>query len=167
MPDAKLLRKVLDRPDETRSFVDGKGKAQIVKLGDVTLGRGIFEPGWQWSKHVKPIVKTDSCQSAHTGTVLEGRMRVRMNDGTEMEFGQPKAIYAQVVGRAGQLNPFIECVMLGSPFAHVYLAEDTELHFKLPFCRVPNLTQRPRRPANLATRHRSKESTPIRVLFDA
>ena len=93
MPDAKLLRKVLDRPDETRSFVDGKGKAQIVKLGDVTLGRGIFEPGWQWSKHVKPIVKTDSCQSAHTGTVLEGRMRVRMNDGTEMEFGPGDAFY--------------------------------------------------------------------------
>ena len=26
-----------------------------------------FEPGWQWSKHVKPIAKTDSCQAAHMG----------------------------------------------------------------------------------------------------
>ncbi|HLF04800.1 MAG TPA: cupin domain-containing protein [Dehalococcoidia bacterium] len=93
MPDAKLMRKALDNPDETRSFVDGKGKAQIVKIGDVTLGRGIFEPGWQWSKHVKPIVKTDSCQAAHTGMVLEGRMRVRMNDGTEAEVGPGDAFY--------------------------------------------------------------------------
>ena len=93
MPDAKLMRKALDNPDETRSFVDGKGKAQIVKVGDVTLGRGIFEPGWQWSKHVKPIVKTDSCQAAHTGMVLEGRMRVRMNDGTEAEVGPGDAFY--------------------------------------------------------------------------
>ncbi|MBI3953724.1 MAG: cupin domain-containing protein [Chloroflexi bacterium] len=93
MPDAKLVRKVLDKPDETRSFTEGKGKAQIVKVGDVTLGRGIFEPGWQWSKHVKPIAKTDSCQAAHTGMVLEGRMRVRMNDGTESEVGPGDAFY--------------------------------------------------------------------------
>ena len=93
MPDAKLSRKVLDKPDETRSFVDGKGKAQIVKVGDVTLGRGTFEPGWQWSKHVKPIAKTDSCEATHTGMVLEGRMRVRMNDGTEAEVGPGDAFY--------------------------------------------------------------------------
>lgn len=93
MPDAKLVRKVLDRPDETRSFTDGKGKAQIVKVGDVTLGRGTFEPGWQWSKHVKPIAKTDSCEATHTGMVLEGRMRVKMNDGTESEVGPGDAFY--------------------------------------------------------------------------
>ena len=93
MTDEKPVRKALDNPDETRSFMDGKGKAQVVKIGDVTLGRGIFEPGWQWSKHVKPIAKTDSCQAAHTGIVLEGRMRVRMNDGTESEVGPGDAVY--------------------------------------------------------------------------
>lgn len=69
----KLVRKVLDQPEETRSFAEGKGKAQVVKVGGVTLGRGIFEPGWPWSKHVKPIAKTDSCQAVHTGVVLESR----------------------------------------------------------------------------------------------
>ena len=33
----------------------------VVTLGDFTLGRGIFEPGWQWSKDVKPIAGTESC----------------------------------------------------------------------------------------------------------
>ena len=93
MPNENLVRKALDQPDETRSFVDGKGKAQVFKVGAVTLGRGIFEPGWQWSKHVKPIAKTDSCQVEHTGMVLEGRMRVRMNDGTEVEVGPGDAFH--------------------------------------------------------------------------
>lgn len=93
MPDTKMVRKALDTPEETRPFLDGKGKAQIVRVGDVTLGRGIFEPGWRWSKHVKPIAKTDSCQASHTGIVLEGRMRVRKNDGTEAEVGPGDAFY--------------------------------------------------------------------------
>lgn len=93
MADAKLVRKSLDKPDETRSFAEAKGKAQVVKVGDITLGRGIFEPGWQWSKHVKPIAKTEFCEAVHTGTVLEGRMRVRMKDGTETEVGPGDAFY--------------------------------------------------------------------------
>ena len=35
----------------------------------------------------KPIAKTDSCQAAHFGYFLSGRMKVVMNDGTEEEFG--------------------------------------------------------------------------------
>lgn len=93
MVNAKLVGKSLDKPDETRSFPGGTGKAQIVKVGDITLGRGIFEPGWQWSKHIKPIAKTEYCEVTHTGVVLEGRMRVRMRDGTEAEVGPGDAMY--------------------------------------------------------------------------
>lgn len=78
--------KSLDSPEETRPFVD-KGRAEIVKVGNITVGRATFEPGWKWSDHVKPIAGTDSCQSAHTGYVLSGRMRIRMDDGTEGEVG--------------------------------------------------------------------------------
>ncbi len=93
MPNAKLVSKSLDKPDETRPFPNATGKAQIVKVGDMTIGRGIFEPGWQWSKHIKPIAKTNSCQATHTGVVLEGRMRVKMDDGTESEVGPGDAVY--------------------------------------------------------------------------
>jgi quercetin dioxygenase-like cupin family protein len=88
---ATLEVKSLDSPDETRPFVD-KGKADIVNVGGVTVGRGVFEPGWRWSEHVKPIAGTDSCQSAHTGYVLSGRMGVRMDDGTEGEAGPGDAV---------------------------------------------------------------------------
>jgi quercetin dioxygenase-like cupin family protein len=93
MAAEKMTRKSLDKPDETRAFAEGKGKAQVVKIGDITLGRGTFEPGWQWSKHVKPIAKSDLCEAAHTGVVLQGRMRVRMKDGSETEVGPGDTFY--------------------------------------------------------------------------
>lgn len=72
--------KSLNAPDETREFVD-KGKAAIVHLGNVSVGKLVLEPGWRWSEHVKPIVGTESCQVHHIGYVLSGRMRVVMDDG--------------------------------------------------------------------------------------
>ena len=78
--------KHFDSPDETRPVAD-KGKVDIVRFGDVTVGRGTFEPGWRWSLHVKPLAGTDSCQVQHVGYVLSGRMHVRMDDGSEAEAG--------------------------------------------------------------------------------
>ncbi len=89
----QLERKQLDNPDEIRSFKDSKGRAEIVTVGDVTLGRSIFEPGWVWSEHVKPVAGTDSCQAAHTGYVVQGKMVVKMEDGSEEEFGPGDAFY--------------------------------------------------------------------------
>ena len=89
----KLERKPFDKPDETRAFKNGKGKLEVVTVGDCTVGRGVFEPGWRWSEHVKPIVGTSSCQAAHTGYVLEGRMLVKMDDGAQLEYGAGDAFY--------------------------------------------------------------------------
>jgi len=84
---ADLQAKSADSPDEVRAFQDGKGAVNVVNLASGTAGRARFEPGWQWSKHVKPIAGTDSCQVEHIGYVLGGRMKVVMDDGTEAEVG--------------------------------------------------------------------------------
>jgi len=81
-----LQSKSLDAPDEVRKFVD-KGHVGVVHLEQGDVGRGTFEPGWRWSEHVKPIAGTDSCQVRHIGVVLEGRMHVAMDDGSEIEVG--------------------------------------------------------------------------------
>jgi len=81
-----LEAKSLERPEEVRRFVD-KGAISVVTVGGVTIGRGVFEPGWRWSQHVKPLAGTDSCQAAHLGYVLSGRMKIVMNDGAETELG--------------------------------------------------------------------------------
>src|SRR5215216_6983382 len=78
--------KSLDQPDETRPFAS-KGRADVVTVAGVTVLRAVFEPGWRWSEHVKPLAGTTSCQAAHAGYVLSGRMGMRMDDGTEAEVG--------------------------------------------------------------------------------
>jgi quercetin dioxygenase-like cupin family protein len=47
--------------------------------------RAVYEPGWKWSEDVKPIAKTDSCQAAHVGYMLSGRMAIVHADGTKIE----------------------------------------------------------------------------------
>jgi len=56
-----------------------------VNLDAGPVGRATFQPGWRWSQHVKPIANPDSCQAAHTGYFISGRMKVVMDDGEEME----------------------------------------------------------------------------------
>ena len=89
-------------PDEVRNFE--KGKVELVNLQGKLIGKAKFEPGWQWSKHVKPIAKTKSCQSAHFGYQITGIMHVVLDDGTEKEvragdvFSIPPGHDAWVVG---------------------------------------------------------------------
>jgi mannose-6-phosphate isomerase-like protein (cupin superfamily) len=80
----EMQRKSMSSPDETRKF--DNGKIDLTNLGEATIGKATFEPGWKWSTSVKPIVKTDSCKQSHTMYVISGRMRVRMDDGSEQEF---------------------------------------------------------------------------------
>ena len=76
----------IDTPHETRPY-KAHGHMDVVTLGDFTLGKGTFEPGWRWSDDVKPIAGTESCQVRHSGICLSGRMTVRMDDGTELTMG--------------------------------------------------------------------------------
>lgn len=80
-----MQQKSLNAPDEVRTFP--KGRLELATLGGVTFGRATFEPGWKWSECVKPIAQTESCQAPHTAYQISGRLMVKMDDGTEKEFG--------------------------------------------------------------------------------
>jgi len=79
----KMEAKSMNRPDEVRSF--DKGKLELVKIGGATVGRGIFQPGWKWSESVKPLAKTKSCEAPHFQYHVSGTLRVKMDDGTEVD----------------------------------------------------------------------------------
>jgi quercetin dioxygenase-like cupin family protein len=83
---AELAGKRFESPDEVREFADHMGMVELVDLNGHAVGRGTFQPGWQWSKHVKPIAGTGSCQVDHIGYILQGVMALKMDDGTEREF---------------------------------------------------------------------------------
>jgi quercetin dioxygenase-like cupin family protein len=106
-----LVCKHLNEPDEARPFKDGKGLLKVFQLGDTTLGYGVFEPGWRWSEHVKPIAGTDSCQAGHTGMVLSGRLAVRMDDGQQVEFG-PNDLFWMPPGHDAWVIGTERCVLL-------------------------------------------------------
>ncbi len=70
-------------PDEVREFP--LGRLELVRIGEATVGRGIFQPGWHWAESVQPIAKTHSCEAPHFQYQVSGVMRVRMDDGTEFD----------------------------------------------------------------------------------
>ncbi|MBI4468079.1 MAG: cupin domain-containing protein [Acidobacteria bacterium] len=78
-----VMVKRFEAPDETRRFE--KGKFELVNLGELTIGRASYEPGWKWSEHVAPLAETATCDVAHIGIVLSGCVKVLMNDGQEFE----------------------------------------------------------------------------------
>ncbi|MGA8905823.1 MAG: cupin domain-containing protein [Candidatus Bathyarchaeia archaeon] len=80
---AGLEVKSFNAPDEVRDF--DKGKLDLVKIGGAVVGRGVFQPGWRWSKSVKPIAKTESCQAPHFQYHLSGVLHVVMDDGSEKD----------------------------------------------------------------------------------
>jgi hypothetical protein len=104
----EMISRNLDRkPDDVRKFTNGK--IELANLGETAIGRITLQPGWKWSNDVKQIVNTNSCQLPHTQYVISGSLRVRMDDGTEQEFGPGDAMYvppghdAWVVGN----QPFV------------------------------------------------------------
>jgi hypothetical protein len=93
--------KSFDAPDETRPF-QGKGHADIVTVGGRPVARAIYEPGWSWEGNVRPLVGTETCQIAHLGYVVSGRLRVTMEDGTEAIAG-PGDVFSIPAGHTGEV----------------------------------------------------------------
>jgi hypothetical protein len=80
-----LQKKNFQKPDETQ--IPPNVRIDTIRIGDMTVQKQTFQPGWKWSKDIKPIAGTKSCQVHHFGIWVSGRIRVRMDDGQEMEFG--------------------------------------------------------------------------------
>jgi len=74
-------QKQFGKPDEIREFPNGR--AEILNIGGGNVGRLVLQPGWRWSKDVKPLAKTTSCEAPHFQYHVSGRLGVRMDDGTE------------------------------------------------------------------------------------
>ena len=69
--------------DEVRTFE--KGYAEILRVGGMEIGRLVFQPGWRWSEHVKPIAGTELCEAPHFQYHLSGTLRIRSVDGQEFD----------------------------------------------------------------------------------
>ncbi len=112
--DLFVTLKRFDQPDETRTFT--KGRFDLVKLGNMTLGRASYEPGWRWSEHVGKGTGQAFCEVEHVGLVLSGRATAAMSDGTVIElapgdlFHIPPGHDSWVIGN----EPYVSLHFLGS-----------------------------------------------------
>jgi quercetin dioxygenase-like cupin family protein len=70
-------------PDEVRTFE--LGRAETLNVGGAEVGRLVFEPGWRWSDHVRPIAGTELCEAPHFQYHVTGTLRIRMHDGSEFD----------------------------------------------------------------------------------
>ena len=81
--------KSFEQAEETREF--DNGHVDFVEIAGSNVGRIHLDPGWRWSDAVKPIVNTDSCQVAHVGYAISGKLHVVMDDGTELDISGGEA----------------------------------------------------------------------------
>ena len=95
---ANLEKKSFDTPDELKT--PEKTNAAVVNFGTVAASRVVLQPGWKWSECIKPIVGTDSCQAGHVGVILQGKLTVVHDDGSEITVSAGEA-YSFAPGHDG------------------------------------------------------------------
>jgi hypothetical protein len=81
-------QKTFASPDETRTFE--RGQVDLITIGGSEIGRLIFQPGWRWSDHSKPIAGSELCETPHFQYHASGILHIAMEDGTEIEAGPGK-----------------------------------------------------------------------------
>lgn len=89
----KIQVKSFDEPDEVVS-VPGH-VSNVLTLNDTYVAWSIAQPGWRWSKDVKPLVGTPSCQIHHQGVVLSGQMQISSEEGVQRIIGPREAFDIQ------------------------------------------------------------------------
>jgi len=87
----EAILKRFENADETREFE--KGKFELVRMGNVTIGRASYAPGWKWSVHVGRLLGKKSCDVEHVGMVISGRAAVGMDDGRILEMKAGDVFY--------------------------------------------------------------------------
>jgi hypothetical protein len=70
----------------------GGVQVDAVRTGDARVKRIVYQPGFRWSTHMKPITGTDRCMHAHVGFLARGRIHVEYPDGCVHEFAAPAAV---------------------------------------------------------------------------
>jgi len=91
MESVDVILKRFESPDETRILE--KGRFELVRLGGMTIGRAIYEPGWKWSQHVGPGVGATRCSVEHVGLVLAGTATAAFDDGNVVELSAGQLFY--------------------------------------------------------------------------
>jgi class 3 adenylate cyclase len=99
---AGAQKKNLESPDE-QVRLEGVS-ADVVQIGDTAISRMVFEPNAHCALGGRKLRGNhraeESCQAHHMGLVVEGRLRVEMDDGSVLDLG-PDDVYDIPPGHDG------------------------------------------------------------------
>ena len=101
--------KSLQTPDEVEEFE--YASQALVELGDLTVARIVFHPGWRWSSFMPAVVGGELCQARHVGVVLSGRFGFTFEDGTTVEV-QADDVFDIPAGHDGYTLGEEDCILL-------------------------------------------------------
>jgi hypothetical protein len=111
----EVILKRFEQPDETRRFE--KGKFEIVRIGDMTIGRATYEPGWRWSKYNGQEGEATLCEVEHVGIVISGKATAAMKDGEVYELSAGTIFYIPPVPHDSWVvgdEPYVSIHLLGA-----------------------------------------------------
>jgi len=119
--DDVVLRR-FESPDETRTFP--KGAFEVVRIGNVTVGRATYEPGWRWSEHVGAAIGQTHCLQEHVGLVLSGCATAAFDDGRVVELRAGELFHIPPIPHDSWVvgdEPYVSLHLLGAEaFASTY-----------------------------------------------
>lgn len=70
----------------------GHVRIEVSRAGAGRVKRMVYQPGFRWSTHMKPIVGTDLCMHAHVGFLVQGQIHIQYADGCVLEFSAPQIV---------------------------------------------------------------------------
>ncbi len=68
----------------------GGVQVDIFRAGNGRMKRIVYPPGFRWSTHMKPVVRTESCMHTHVGFLARGHIQGVYDDGCTYEVIAPQ-----------------------------------------------------------------------------
>ena len=86
----RIERRSLTATDDVREWP--LLTVNMLKVGALTIGYGMVQPGWRWSTHMRKETDEPLCQVHHLQLLLSGRFAVEMADGEYAEI-EPNEVF--------------------------------------------------------------------------
>ena len=118
---ARLQARIFDTDGDRHEF--SNGLAQFVTIGEATVARGVYQPGWRWSVDMRELAGTPTCRLHHLGYSISGELRVETDDGQAIDV-QPGSIYEIPPGHDAWVVGDEPFVTIDWTSGHTWLAQD-------------------------------------------
>jgi class 3 adenylate cyclase len=117
----RLQARIFDTDGDAHAF--SNGLAQIVTLGDATVARGVYQPGWRWTTDMPKLAGSPTCRLHHLGYAISGELHVLTDEGQTLEV-KAGAVYEIPPGHDAWVVGDEPFVTIDWTSGHTWLAQE-------------------------------------------